>query len=78
MACILLCSSAVGVHDSQVYRKMDVTRERHQLYLGGERNTLCQSKLVSALSMLAVVCAICDGVHGDAKLQNSFVWQIYD
>ena len=28
MACILLCSSAVRVHDSQVYRKMDVTRER--------------------------------------------------
>ena len=28
MACILLWSSAVRVHDSQVYRKMDVTRER--------------------------------------------------
>ena len=27
MACILLCS-AVRVHDSQAYRKMDVTRER--------------------------------------------------
>ena len=25
MACILLCSSAVRVHDSQAYRKMDVT-----------------------------------------------------
>ena len=28
MACILLWSSAVRVHDSQAYRKMNVTRER--------------------------------------------------
>ena len=28
MACILLWSSAVRVHDSQAYRKVDVTRER--------------------------------------------------
>ena len=28
MACINLCSSAVRVHDSQAYRKMDVTRKR--------------------------------------------------
>ena len=28
MVCILLWSSAVRVHDSQAYRKMDVTRER--------------------------------------------------
>ena len=28
MACILLSSSAVGVHDSHTCRKMDVTRER--------------------------------------------------
>ena len=28
MACILLWSSAVKVHDSQAERKMDVTRER--------------------------------------------------
>ena len=28
MACILLGSSAVRVHDSQAYRKMDVTWER--------------------------------------------------
>ena len=28
MACILLWNSAVRVHDSQAYRKMDVTRER--------------------------------------------------
>ena len=28
IACILLWSSTVRVHDSQAYRKMDVTRER--------------------------------------------------
>ena len=28
MACVLLCSSAARVPDSQAYRKMDVTRER--------------------------------------------------
>ena len=28
MACILLWTSAVRVHESQAYRKMDVTRER--------------------------------------------------
>ena len=28
MVHILLCRSAVRVHDSQAYRKMDVTRER--------------------------------------------------
>ena len=28
MACILFWSSAVRVHDSQAYRKMDVTKER--------------------------------------------------
>ena len=28
MACALLWTSAVRVHDSQAYRKMDVTRER--------------------------------------------------
>ena len=31
MACILLCSSAVRVHVSQAYRKMDVTREHSAL-----------------------------------------------
>ena len=32
MACILLWSSAVRVHDSQAYRKMDVTRESSGCY----------------------------------------------
>ena len=34
MACILLWSSAVRVQDTQVYRKMDVTRERISRILG--------------------------------------------
>ena len=39
MACVLLWSSAVRDHDSQAYRKMDVTKERISRYLGTERNT---------------------------------------
>ena len=38
MACTLLWTSAVRVHDSQAYRKMDVTKGAHQTYLGTERN----------------------------------------
>ena len=34
MACILLCSSAVRVHDSQAYRKMDVTKDRAYVKAG--------------------------------------------
>ena len=57
MACILLWSSAVRVHDSQAYRKMDVTRERISSIL--ELREILKSfqtgfNLVSA----AVVCAI--------------------
>ena len=41
MACILLWSSAVRVHDSQTYTKMDMTRKCiSRSYLGAERNTL--------------------------------------
>ena len=51
MACILLWSSAVRVHDSQAYRKVDVTRQRISCIL--ELKTYsCRSKLVSALSIL--------------------------
>ena len=54
MACILLGSSAVRVHDPQAYRKMDVTRELR------ERLLSCQTgfNLVSA----AVVCVIRESI----------------
>ena len=41
MACILLWSPAVRVHDPQAYRKTDVTRERISLIL--ERGEMCLS-----------------------------------
>ena len=49
MACILLWSSPVRVHDSQAYRKMDVTRVRisHILEL---REILLSVLLLSMLS----------------------------
>ena len=62
MAHILLCSCAVRVHDSQTYRKMDVTRE-------------CISHIVELREMLlsfqtgftlvsAVVCAVQESISG--------------
>ena len=51
MACILLLSSAVRVHDSQTYRKLDVTRGASVVSWSRDKYS-CQSKLVSALSML--------------------------
>ena len=57
MACILLWSSAVRVHDSQAYRKMNVTRERisHILEL---REILLSIQSGFSLVNAAVVCAI--------------------
>ena len=45
------CSSAVRVHDSQAYRKIDVTRERISRILE-LREILCHSKQVSTLSIV--------------------------
>ena len=61
MACILLCSSAMRVHDSQAYMKMDVTRERisHMLELR-EMSFQTGFSLVSA----AAVCAILEIISG--------------
>ena len=52
MACILLWSSDVRVHESQAYRKMDVTRERISRILVTDRKYSCHSKVVPILSML--------------------------
>ena len=62
MACILLCSSAVGVHDSQVYRKVDVTREHISRILEPEEMLSFRTgfNLVNA----AVVCAILENISG--------------
>ena len=64
MARILLCSSAVRIHDSQAHRKMDVTRE-------------CVSRIMELKEMLlsfptgfdlvnaAVICAILESISGE-------------
>ena len=57
MACILLCSSAVRVHDSQAYRKMDVTRERISRILE-LREILLLIQTGFSLVNAAVACAI--------------------
>ena len=61
MACILLWSSAVRVHESQAYRKMDVTRERISRILG-LREILLSFQTGFNLVNAAVVCAILESI----------------
>ena len=63
MACILLWSSAVRVHDSQAYRKMDVTRERISCNLE-LREILLSFQTDFNLVSAAIVCAILEGISG--------------
>ena len=63
MACILLWSSAVRVHDSQAYRKMDVTRERISRILE-LREILLSIQTGFSLVNAAVVCAILESISG--------------
>ena len=63
MASILLWSSAVRVHDSQAYRKMDVTRERISRILE-LREILLSIQTGFSLVNAAVVCAILEGISG--------------
>ena len=65
MACILLWSSAVRVHDSQAYRKMDVTRESISRILE-LREILLSIQTGFNLVNAAVACAIllsCSGLE---------------
>ena len=63
MACILLWSSAVKVHDQQAYRKMDVTRERISRILE-LREILLSIQTGFSLVNAAVVCAILESISG--------------
>ena len=63
MACIFLWSSAVRVHDSQAYRKIDVTRERISRILE-LRETLLSFQSGFKLVNAAVVCAILESISG--------------
>ena len=63
MACILLWSSAVRVHDSQAYRKIDVTRERISRILE-LREILLSIKTGFSLVNAAVACAILESISG--------------
>ena len=63
MACILLWSSAVRVHDSQAYRKMDVTRERISRILQ-LREIPLSTQTGFSLVNAAVACAILESISG--------------
>ena len=69
MACILLWSSAVRVHDSQAYMKMDVTRERISRILE-LREILLSIQIGFSLVNAAVACAI---LQSNAGLEPSSV-----
>ena len=61
MACILLWSSAVRVHDSQACRKMGVTREHIGCILE-QREILLSFQTGFSLVNAAVVCAILESI----------------
>ena len=63
MACILLLGFAVRVHDSQAYRKMDVTRECISRILE-LREILLSFQTSFSLVNTAVVCAILESISG--------------
>ena len=63
MACFLLWSSAVRVHDSQAYRKIDVTRERISRILE-LREILLSIQTCFSLANAAVACAILESISG--------------
>ena len=63
MACILYWSSAVRVHDSQAYRKMDVTRERISRILE-PREIILSFQTGFNLVNAAVVCIILESISG--------------
>ena len=63
MACTLLWSSAKRVHDSQAYRKMDVTKERISRILE-LRKILLSFQTGFNLVSAAVVCAILETISG--------------
>ena len=69
MARIRLCTSAVRVHDSQAYRKMDVTRERIRRTL--ELKMLLSFQTGFNLVSAAVVRAILKSISG---LEPSDLW----
>ena len=63
MACILLWSSAVRVHDSQAYRKMNVTKKRIGRILE-LREILLSIQTGFSLVKAVVVCANPESISG--------------
>ena len=70
MASVLHCSSAVRVHDSQAFRKMDATRECISRILE-LREILLSIQTGFRLVNIAVVCAILEGISGLEPSSNT-------
>ena len=79
MACILLWSSAVKVHDSQAYRKMDVTRERISRILE-LREIFLSIQTGFSFVNAAVACAILESISGlepSSVLTEPGIWSLW-
>ena len=74
MACIHLCSSAVRVHDSQAYRKMNETRERSSRVL--DLKELLLSFQTGLNLVNAVVCVILESIS-DLELSSDTTYPRY-
>ena len=77
MDCILLWSSAVRVHDSKAYKKMDVTRERISRILE-LREILLPIQTGFNLVKAAVVCTILESISGFEPYQVAQVFEACD
>ena len=77
MACILLWSSAVMVHDSQAYRKVDVTRERISR-ISELKDILLSFQTVFYLVSAAVASAILESISGFSLVNAAVVCAILE
>ena len=70
MAHILLCSSAARVHDSQAYKKIDMTRD-HISRILELRKMLLSFQTGFNLVSAAVICAILKSISGLEPLSDT-------
>ena len=79
MACVVIQSSVVRVHDSQAYRKMDVTRE-HMSHILKLREILSSFQTGFNLVNGAVVCAVLEsnsGLETSSVITEPSTWNLW-
>ena len=66
MVCIFLCGSAVRVHDSQAYGKMNVTREDDHLMMTGSK----QESITDLIRLLLKIIVRTQATRKGARLRQ--------